>query len=141
MFKKILVALKFGSASLFALRKGIELAQTHGAELFIFHALDYALKELDQNDARLLELKTKMQHRFETEVKPQLSHLTKVTFECVPADPALAVCKLARKTETDLIIMGCHQFPEKMCLGRIDYVGMTILEKAPCPVLLVPLCE
>jgi hypothetical protein len=37
-------------------------------------------------------------------------------------------------------VLGCHQNPEKMCLGRIDYVGMTILEKAPCPVLLVPLC-
>jgi len=26
-------------------------------------------------------------------------------------------------------------------MGRIDYVGMTILEKAPCPVMLVPLCD
>jgi nucleotide-binding universal stress UspA family protein len=48
---------------------------------------------------------------------------------------------MARELNVDLIILGCHQLPEKMCLGRVDYIGMTILEKAPCPVLLVPLCE
>jgi len=26
-------------------------------------------------------------------------------------------------------------------MGRIDYIGMTILENAPCPVMLVPLCD
>ena len=38
MFKRILMALKFGPASEFALAKGVELSKTHGAELHIFHA-------------------------------------------------------------------------------------------------------
>jgi len=67
--------------------------------------------------------------------------LKKVSFKCLPADPALEVCKLARDIRGDLIVLGCHQFREKMGMGRIDYVGMTILEKAPCPVILVPLFE
>jgi hypothetical protein len=41
MFNQILMALKFGAASEFALVKGIELARAHDAELHIFHALDF----------------------------------------------------------------------------------------------------
>jgi hypothetical protein len=46
MFNQILMALKFGAASEFALVKGIELARAHDAELHIFHALDFTLNEL-----------------------------------------------------------------------------------------------
>jgi nucleotide-binding universal stress UspA family protein len=50
----------------------------------------------------------------------------------------MEICKLARHNNCDLIILGSHQQAEKMSLGRIDYVGNTILEKAPCPVMLIP---
>jgi len=141
MFKRILVALKFGPASMFALNKGLELARRNNAELHIFHALDYLLQDLDKNDPKLLTAKEETEKRYKTEVEPLVGDLENVTFKCLPADPALEVCKLARNMEADLIVLGCHQLPEKMCMGRIDYVGMTILEKAPCPVILVPLCE
>ena len=61
-----------------------------------------------------------------------------ITFGCLPADPALGICKIAKHHKSDLIILGSHQRAEKMSLGRVDYVGMTILEKACCPVMLVP---
>jgi nucleotide-binding universal stress UspA family protein len=51
----------------------------------------------------------------------------------------LEACKLARDIPADLLVLGCHSHKSKMCMGRIDYVGMTILENAPCPVMLVPL--
>jgi nucleotide-binding universal stress UspA family protein len=139
MFKRILVALKFTQASRLAVEKGSKLATEHGAELHIFHALDYRLKELDDQDPRLIEIKEKIKHSFETEVKPLLNGSKDVTFGCLPADPALEICKIAQLTNSDLIILGSHQQPEKKCMSRIDYVGMTILEKAPCPVMLVPL--
>ncbi len=44
MFNRILVALKFGPASMFALKKSVALAQQSDAELHIFHALDYLLQ-------------------------------------------------------------------------------------------------
>lgn len=141
MFERILIALKFGPASLFALKKGLELARQNDAVLHIFHALDYLLQESDDDDPKLIKIREETKFRYKTEVEPLVGDLKKVSFECQPADPALAVCKLARNMQTDLIILGCHQLPEKMCMGRIDYVGMTILEKAPCPVMLVPLCE
>ena len=140
MFERILVALKFGPASMQALIKSLEIARLNDADLQIFHALDYLLQDLDDSDPRLLEVKHATEHRFKVEVEPLLGNLKNVSFKCLPADPALEVCKMARDIKADLIVLGCHQLPEKLCMGRIDYVGMTILEKAPCPVILVPLC-
>jgi nucleotide-binding universal stress UspA family protein len=141
MFKKILVALKFGPASMHALKKSLELVRQNNAELLIFHALDYLLQDANENDPKLVEIRQETQRRYQAEIEPLVGDLKGVSFKYLPADPALEVCKQARNLEADLIILGCHQLPEKMCMGRIDYVGMTILEKAPCPVMLVPLCE
>ena len=135
------MALKFGPASIYALNKSLELARQNDAELHIFHAMDYLLQERDENDPEFVEIKKETELRYKNEIEPLIGDLNKVSFKCLPADPALEVCKLARNMQTDLIILGCHQLTEKMCMGRIDYVGMTILEKAPCPVMLVPLCD
>ncbi len=141
MFKNILAALKFGTAGEFALVKGAELARHHGAALHIFHALDYTLKDRGADNGMLIKTRQDAERAFGDRVRPLLGELENYSFSCLPTDPALEVCKMARRLNADLIILGCHQVPEKMCLGRVDYVGMTILEKAPCPVLLVPLCE
>ncbi len=141
MFKRILVALKFGPASMFALKKSLELARQNDAELHIFHALDYLLQETDENDPKLIEIRQETERRYKTEIEPLLGNLRNISFKCRPADPALEACKLARDMQADLLVLGCHSRMEKMCMGRIDYVGMTILENAPCPVMLVPLCD
>jgi nucleotide-binding universal stress UspA family protein len=139
MFKRILVAYKFTPASRKALKKGIELAREHGAELHIFHALDYRLTVLDRSDPELIQISERTKDRIETEVKPFLYGFNNMTFECLPADPALGICKIAQTRKSDLIILGSHQQPKRKCIGRIHYVGITILEKAPCSVMLIPL--
>ena len=141
MFNQILIALKFGVASEFALARGIELARMHDAKLHIFHALDYTLNELKEDDPKRVKMVEDAHQQYDARIKPLLADFEKGSFICLPADPALTTCKMARELNVDLIILGCHQLPEKICLGRLDYIGMTILEKAPCPVLLVPLCE
>ncbi len=141
MFKRILVALKFGPASMFALKTSLELARQNDAELHIFHALDYSLQATKENDPTLVRLREEANNRYQNEVKPLFADLTHVSFKCRPADPALEACKLARDLPADLLVLGCHSHKEKMCMGRIDYVGMTILENSPCPVMLVPLCD
>ncbi len=141
MFKRILVALKFGPASIFALEKSLELARQYDAELHIFHALDYLLQESDENDPRLIKIREETELRYKTEIEPLLRNLKNISFTYRPADPALETCKLARDIRADLLVLGCHSRKEKMCMGRIDYVGMTILENSPCPVMLVPLCD
>ncbi|MEX1353321.1 MAG: universal stress protein [Desulfobacterales bacterium] len=76
--------------------------------------------------------------KFEEEVKPHVGDWPIHKFECAPADPGLEICKMARRIGADLILMGSHNDSEKPNLSRVNYVGMTILEKAPCPVMLVP---
>jgi nucleotide-binding universal stress UspA family protein len=141
MFKRILVAFKFSPGGRCALQKAIALTHIHGAALHIFHALDYHLTRESADSPKLSQVRDAVRQRFEAEIKPLLAELPDVRFECEPADPALAVCRRARDDAMDLIVLGCHHRPERASMGRVDYVGMTILEKASCPVLLVPYWE
>jgi nucleotide-binding universal stress UspA family protein len=138
MFRKIILAFKFSSACRSALEKAIQLAIENDAELIIFHALDYRLKEMDQRDPELIKINQQMKQKFETEIKPHLTDFPKVKFGYLPTDPGLEICKIAGQTRADLILVGCHDERDKQNITRIDYVGMTILEKAPCPIMLVP---
>ena len=83
MFEQILVALKFGPASMQALTKGMAIARLNNAELHIFHAMDYLMQDLDANDPQLLEAKHEIKLRFESEVEPLLGNLEKVSFKCL----------------------------------------------------------
>ncbi|MGD9228691.1 MAG: universal stress protein, partial [Desulfobacterales bacterium] len=99
--KKIVVGLKFTQPGRFALEKGIALAKANGAELHIFHALDYRLKGLDRRDPELLELRKEIRDSIETEVKPLLNDFKNLTFGILPADPAL---KSAKSHGTSMLI-------------------------------------
>ena len=138
MFKKIILAFKFSSACLSALEKAIQFSIFNDAELLIFHALDYRLKGRDQQDSELIDLNQQMAHKFEIEIKPLIDDFPKFKFGSSPCDPALEICKIARQIGADLILLGSHDEPDKPRLARLDYVGVTILEKSPCPVMLVP---
>ena len=138
MFHCILSALKFSNAGIIALEKAAQIARIHQAQLHVFHALNYRLSGVEPDNPEIVALKQAAEKRFEAVVRQQAGPLSPTSFICMPADPAMAVCKTARELDVDLIVLGCHQPLEKVGLGRIDYVGMTILEKAPCPVMLVP---
>ena len=138
MFNQILVALKFGPAGIHALKKALEIARSNEASLHIFHALDYSFQGAEANDPEFVEIKKKTYSLYAKEIAPLLGSQPNVTFKCRPTDPAMHVCKLAQTLPADLIVLGCHQFSEKISTGRLDYVGVTILENAPCPVMLVP---
>jgi len=138
MFRQIILAFKFSSACRSALEKAIQLSIANDAEILIFHALDYRLTEFDDHNPKVIEINQKMKQKFETEIKPYLSDFAKFRFGYSPTDPGLEICRIARRIKADLIIIGSHDRPNKTNVTRLDYVGMTILEKAPCPVMLVP---
>ncbi|UCF93899.1 MAG: universal stress protein [Desulfobacterales bacterium] len=137
MLKRILVALNFTPAGRRALVEGLSLARKHRAQLHIFHALDCRLKELDCRDPGLIEVIEKTKRRFESEVKPALSDFDDVSFGCLPAEPAQGVCQIARYIQADLIVWGSRLHPAKICAGRMNDVGRTVLAQAPCPVLMI----
>lgn len=139
MFRRILVPLKFSTSSLQAARKASELAGVHAARLILFHAVDYRCIGRE-SEAECVNACSKAAERFEKEIRSGLAPDVDVEFLCYPADPAMEACRLARSTNVDLIVIGGHQ-PSGHPLGRVDYTGMTIMEKAPCAVLLFPLLE
>ena len=141
MFGKILVALKFSPSGLNAIDLAVRLAQAHGARLHVFHALDYHFKDMADTDPKMNEILTTVRQRIEVDLTPRLAGTNEVAIDYFPADPALEVCRIAGNIGADLIVVGCHQPHRRYSLGRVDYIGMTILEKAPCAVLLVPLIE
>ena len=71
MFNQILVALKFGPASIHALKKALELALLNEASLHIFHALDYSFQETEANDPEFLEIKKKTDSLYAKEIEPR----------------------------------------------------------------------
>jgi nucleotide-binding universal stress UspA family protein len=139
MFKKILIALKFSPAGLHAFNTALRLARSYDAQLYVFHALDYHLKDLDRNDPKLTEALRTVDDQIKNNLHPHLAEQEKVFIEYAPADPALEACRMAKSLAADLIVVGCHQTHRDLSMGRVDYVGMTILEKAPCAVMLIPL--
>ena len=141
MFEKILVALKFSPSGLNAIDLAVRLSKAHGARLYVFHALDYHFKDMDDADPEINAVLTAVRQRIEADLTPRLAGTSEVTIDYFPADPALEVCRIAGKIGADLIVVGCHHPHRRYSLGRVDYIGMTILEKAPCAVLLVPLIE
>jgi nucleotide-binding universal stress UspA family protein len=141
MFGKILVALKFSPSGLNAIDLAVRLSKAHGARLHVFHALDYHFKDMDDADPKMNEVLTSVRQQIESDLTPRLAGTSEVAIDYFPADPALEVCRIAGNIGADLIVVGCHQPHRRYSLGRVDYVGMTILEKAPCAVLLVPLIE
>ena len=141
MFGKILVALKFSPSGLNAMDLAARLAKAHGARLHVFHALDCHFKDMDDADPKMNEILTTVRQRIEADLTPRLAGTSEVVIDYFPADPALEVCRIAGNIGADLIVVGCHQTHRRYSLVRVDYIGMTILEKAPCAVLLVPLIE
>jgi nucleotide-binding universal stress UspA family protein len=141
MFGKILVALKFSPSGLNAIDLAVRLSRAHGARLHVFHALDYHFKDMDDADPKMNQVLSAVRQQIETDLTPRLAGTSEVTIDYFPADPALEVCRIAANIGADLIVVGCHQPHRRYSLGRVDYIGMTILEKAPCAVLLVPLID
>jgi nucleotide-binding universal stress UspA family protein len=138
MFHQILIALKFSAAGIQAFRTAVRLAVAHDSRLHVFHALDYHLHGCEPPDPRLTAALEEAEREFKTQIHPLARELNRISYAYYPADPALEVCRIARNIHADLIIVGCHQQTLSISTGRIDYVGMTILEKATCPVLLIP---
>lgn len=132
MFQTILVGLKFNQAGQRALETAAQLAHRLGAGVSVVHALDYHLQGealRDACDSAHLEFKA-LSENIRTAPEP-------LTLACEPGEPAMVVCRTARKLGAGLIVLGCHQ--EGQCLSRMDYTSMTVVEKAACPVLIVPM--
>lgn len=134
MFTTILVALKFSPGGLRALAVAADLARSLGAKLWVFHALESTLAEGAEG---LEQARAEAQDRYELLAQPSLAGLGECHFRCHPAEPGAGACALAREIGADLLVCGSHQ---RQGLGqpRLGYTGLTLVETAPCAVMLTP---
>jgi nucleotide-binding universal stress UspA family protein len=138
MFRHILIAFNFTPAGRQALAQAAALARIHGARLTVLHVLETKTAELDAAAPQQCATAADLYRRFAAEAGALATGLEQFAFECQAGEPSLTVCRLARQWNVDLIVLGCHQRPGRQSLMRVDYAGITILEKSPCAVLLIP---
>jgi len=136
----VLVPLDFSRASFKAIDYALPLVQRFGAKLHFVHAFDYdyppatlAVMPLALPEA---EVARRAKRRLQDIAKKHHAAFPAEAFHVVKGRAYHAICELARKLETDLIIATTH--------GRTGvkhlFLGSTaerIVQHAPCPILVV----
>jgi nucleotide-binding universal stress UspA family protein len=137
---RILVPLDFSSCSLEALRHAMTLARLCGAEIVLVHVLEplhpgsmlEGAETRRLHDLALHEATHQLAELARTNVKP----LAQARCLVRAGKPFAVIASLARKTGSDLIVVGTHGrtgFPAVLLGSTAERVARC----APCPVLLV----
>ena len=136
--QRILIPIDFSETSSAAVRYGIELARTFGAQIVMLHVGDQARSDLDKEfplgldggvedgvRERILKVLTPADQR---ELKPKL--VTR------PGAPAGEIVEYASEHQIDIIVMGTHG---RGLVGHavMGSVAEKVVRTAPCPVLTV----
>ncbi len=164
MFKKILVPLDGSEASTRALHTAVEMAQVHGSELYLVYVVSVDLFEnyeipdgrtdkekavemtryTDFADAYKHESLTEVFKEYKTgqgmqflgDVKATIPEGIKVECSIEVGVPKEAILAVAKKEDTDLIVMG----RQGMSAVKRIFVGSVttyVMANAECPVLVV----
>lgn len=139
--RTIIVATDFSAAAANAFDYAIGLAKETNAQLILFHAFHVPVpatempvivvtpEELEEENLRRLEQMAASARKRAPGVK--------VDIEARAGFPVEEINRLAQEVNADLVIMGMHE------MGKIDelFIGSTttdVIEKTPCPVLVIP---
>ena len=136
----ILVPLDFSRTSIKALKYALPLSERFGAELHLAYALDYdyAMSTLSVMPLAIPEadLACRAKRRLEDTAQKHGSVLAAENCHVAKGRPYHAICELARKLKTDLIVTATHGHTGL----RHVFLGSTaerIVQHAPCGVLVV----
>lgn len=147
IIRTILVPTAFSDLSRHAARYAHAIAPAHRARIILFHAVEpapppaeavatvpTALHNINAGD--LVQIARENLQRFARENFPEGGVETRLGV----GPPDQQIVETARDEHADLIIMGTHA---KGILRRLVFgsISKSVLESAPCPVLLVPLAE
>lgn len=142
-FRKILLPVDFSPLSEVAARYGSRLAERFESRIHVVHVVpagalaatvpEQVTKRVASPQPRLADA----QRLLEAFVLRHLAGLP-VTQRAVCGEPAAAIVREASEAAADLIVMGTHAdgVMKRLVFGS---VSKSVLESAPCAVLLVPL--
>lgn len=144
MFKKILVPTDFSTASDAAFAYAREIAARFGASVHLLHVLEEPVvtgtlgsevfvPNANLHDQLRADAERQLDERLPTPLKARL----KATTDVVMGPTAGTIVSVAEECGADLIVLGSHGRTgvAHLLLGS---VAETVVRKAPCPVLTVP---
>jgi nucleotide-binding universal stress UspA family protein len=126
----------FSESSDIAFRLACSLARDYGARLVLVHAAEPFVPiygdgvVIPPPDVHKEPLREKLQQLLPRDPKVQVEH------QLVEGDAATEILRLARETQSDVIVMGTHG---RRGLARVlmGSVAEQVVRKAPCPVVTV----
>lgn len=136
--KRILFMLKFSEKSKGMLRAALEVAKSCNARFHVLHVMDHRLAHPEIPDALVADATREIEKHFKDEYMPLLGEFKNYYFNCWEGSPANDTAKFAQVIGADLIIVGSHESGGKLSFNRLGTVGATIMQYAPCPVMLLP---
>ncbi|MCE5393776.1 MAG: universal stress protein [Acidithiobacillus sp.] len=142
-FRKILAAVDFSKMAEQVLAHADREAQVHGASLTLVHVFNAQLMDLQLPEELLpnsLEMMDRLRQLAQERLEEQRRQSTLAQTQGVllekPGRIGPILCAYAEETKQDLIIIGNQQ---QGAIGRIllGSVANSVLQHAPCPVLVV----
>lgn len=131
--RRILVAVEFSKASLFAWQAANEIAGRFGAVLEAVWCVEPDATEL----SGLRRLSRRPGYRVEGLKRLRARLGPGARLHCVNGEPAFAIPRLARERAFDLLVMGAHRRTSLVRWVQ-GSAAEAVVHAAPCPVLLVP---
>jgi nucleotide-binding universal stress UspA family protein len=141
-FSKILVPVDFLPHSAEAVRRAMDLAVQHGAEVILLYAYQSGEYPVSPGDVvydaeQLQHMTTKVRARLDA-VRRDADPLGRrnINTRIAQGSPARAILDTATQEAVDLIVMGTHG---RTGVGRavLGSVAEQIVRRAPCPVLTI----
>lgn len=140
---KILVPVDFSDNSRVAIEMAVQIAESFGAQIIFFHAIELP-RVIKGEVERRLPLVQEYERRARETAERELAALLKqygngrftIVVESAEGQPFIEIIKAAKKHVVDLVVMGTHGFTglKHMLIGS---VAEKVVRKSPCPVLTV----
>jgi nucleotide-binding universal stress UspA family protein len=149
MFKKILFATSATEACDHAARVAFNMAQSYGAQIYIFHVMGVPTRGFSQV---VLDVKTKeevvlddeyiawVEEEIKVHYSKQLETTRKFEIKVAIGLPHREILRAARELAPDLIVMGGSTGDDEDSVYKKSMVGSTlqrVAKVAPCPLLVV----
>ena len=139
IFRRILIAVDGGAPAVRAAAVGCQLAESLGAEVSLFHAVE-SPRDPAQGGAsaeELVELERRRREEVFADLRGQLpASVIRMAKLARHAEPASAILQTASEWAADLIVIGSHG-RDGLTRALLGSVAEGVMRQAQCPVLVV----
>lgn len=139
IFRRILIAVDGGAPAVRAAAVGRQLADSIGAEVSLFHAVESPRGPAQDGASaeELVELERRRREEVFADLRGQLpASVIRMAKLGRHTEPAMAILQAASEWGADLIVIGSHG-RDGLTRALLGSVAEGVMRQAPCPVLVV----